>query len=43
MSARINLPANTWETNRDTCPDPPARSNKPLEGKSLLDLLHIPK
>lgn len=44
MSARINLPENTSETNRDTCAQiPPARSNKPLEGKALLDSLHIPK
>lgn len=45
MSARINLSENTRETNRDTCAQiPPARSNKPLEGKALLDdSLHIPK
>lgn len=38
MSARINLSENTSETNRDTCAQiPPALSNKPLEGKAMLD------
>lgn len=38
MSARINLFENTSETNRDTYAQiPPALSNKPLEGKAMLD------
>lgn len=38
MSARINLSENTSETNRDTCAQiPPALSNKPLEGRAMLD------
>lgn len=38
MSAHINLSENTSETNRDTCAQiAPAPSNKPLEGKAMLD------